>query len=152
MLRRTFGALLWRERLAQGLRQVDLAALAGLDRRTVERLEAGSVRPSTSSTRKLAVALRRGRDELAVAVLDLDLQEAAGSSLRTWNRRRPLRARTLRVYEQARELRCAEAQRRAAEALAEAEELEAWAAALVEAVDQPAPQQDQLARRPQVRR
>ena len=61
--------------------QQQLADAAGLDRRTIDRLEQGQRRPSTSSVWRIARALRPGdslRDRVA---LDERLRRAAGSSL-----------------------------------------------------------------------
>jgi len=61
--------------------QQQLADAAGLDRRTVDRLENGQRRPSTVSVWKIARALRPGdslRDQVA---LDERLRRAAGRSL-----------------------------------------------------------------------
>ena len=78
-LRSTFGAVL---RLERGhVTQAQLADAAGLDRRTIDRLENGQRRPSTSSVWKIARALRPGdslRDRVA---LDERLRRAAGRSL-----------------------------------------------------------------------
>ena len=63
------------------LTQQELADAAGLDRRTVDRLENGQRRPSTVSIWRLARALRQGatlRDQVA---LDERLRRAAGHSL-----------------------------------------------------------------------
>jgi len=78
-LRSTFGMLLKAER--GPLTQQDLARGAGMDRRTVDRLENGQRRPSTSSIWKMARALRPWdslRDRVAV---DERLRQAAGRSL-----------------------------------------------------------------------
>ena len=78
-LRSGFGAVL---RLERGhVTQQMLADAAGLDRRTVDRLENGQRRPSTVSVWKIARALRPGdslRDRVA---LDERLRRAAGRSL-----------------------------------------------------------------------
>ena len=78
-LRSTFGAVL---RLERGhVTQAQLADAAGLDRRTIDRLENGQRRPSTVSIWRIARALRpRGtlRDRVA---LDERLRRAAGPSL-----------------------------------------------------------------------
>ena len=78
-LRSGFGAVL---RVERGhTTQAQLADAAGLDRRTVDRLENGQRRPSTSSVWRIARALRPGdslRDRVA---LDERLRRAAGSSL-----------------------------------------------------------------------
>jgi len=75
----TFGTVL---RLERGhVTQQQLADAAGLDRRTVDRLENGQRRPSTVSVWKIARALRPGdslRDRVA---LDERLRRAAGRSL-----------------------------------------------------------------------
>jgi len=74
-----FGAVL---RVERGhVTQAQLADAAGLDRRTIDRLENGQRRPSTSSVWKIARALRPGdslRDRVA---LDERLRRAAGPSL-----------------------------------------------------------------------
>ncbi len=78
-LRSGFGAVL---RVERGhVTQQMLADAAGLDRRTIDRLENGQRRPSTSSVWKIARALRPGdslRDRVA---LDERLRRAAGRSL-----------------------------------------------------------------------
>ena len=75
----TFGTVL---RLERGhWTQQRLADAAGLDRRTIDRLENGQRRPSTVSVWKIARALRPGdslRDRVA---LDERLRRAAGPSL-----------------------------------------------------------------------
>jgi len=74
-----FGAVL---RVERGhVTQAQLADAAGLDRRTIDRLENGQRRPSTSSVWRIARALRPGdslRDRVA---LDERLRRAAGRSL-----------------------------------------------------------------------
>jgi hypothetical protein len=78
-LRATFGSML---RFERGHRSVDdLARAAGMNPTTIKRLESGWRRPTTSSTWRLARALRpKGslRDRVA---LDERLREAAGESL-----------------------------------------------------------------------
>ncbi len=80
-LRSTFGAVL---RVERGhVTQQMLADAAGLDRRTIDRLECGARRPSTVSCWRIARALRPRvtctlRDAVA---LDERLRRAAGSSL-----------------------------------------------------------------------
>ena len=76
-----FGAVLRVERGGAGMTQQQLGDAAGLDRRTIDRLENGQRRPSTSSVWKIARALRPGdslRDRVA---LDERLRRAAGRSL-----------------------------------------------------------------------
>jgi len=74
-----FGAVL---RVERGhVTQAQLADAAGLDRRTIDRLENGQRRPSTVSIWRIARALRPGdslRDRVA---LDERLRRAAGRSL-----------------------------------------------------------------------
>lgn len=103
-LARDLGLLLAAERSGRGWSAADLAGLAGCDRTTVVRLEAGSARPSESLTRALAVALRPDGAPVDVAVLDLRLQRAAGESLQRWRRTRPRSARWARTYARAAEL------------------------------------------------
>lgn len=86
-LRARFGAVLRRERAAHRLTQRGLAALVGCDRRTVERLECGQLRPTTALVAALAQALAippgwspAGRSE-AVEQLGAQLAAAAGPSL-----------------------------------------------------------------------
>ena len=79
----TFGAVLRVERGGAGMTQQRLADAAGLDRRTVDRLECGARRPSTVSIWRIARALRPRvtctlRDAVA---LDERLRRAAGPSL-----------------------------------------------------------------------
>lgn len=100
-LRAGLGGLLRWERLAAGLRQRGLAARVGYGLEAVKHLEAGSRRPSESSTRRLAEALRPGGDPVEVARLDLELQRAAGESLLRWNRTRAWSVQRRRIYEQA---------------------------------------------------
>lgn len=95
------GGLLRRERVGLGWSQRRLEAAAGLSRGYVSDLESGTERLSTSTTRRLAEALRPDGLSVEVAVLDLELQRAAGASLRVWNRRRPYSARRQRVYDEA---------------------------------------------------
>lgn len=99
-LRADVGGVLRRERLAHGWKQRHLAEAAGYPRVTVGMIECGAWRPSETSTLRLAEALRHGGTPVEVAKLDLELQRAAGESLRRW-RRKPLSARTRRVYERA---------------------------------------------------
>ncbi|MFI6331903.1 helix-turn-helix domain-containing protein [Micromonospora chersina] len=86
-LRDSLGAALRRERAARRLSQRALAALAGCDRRTVERLEVGQLRPTTALVAALAHALAvppgyspAGRRE-QVEALRAELTAAAGASL-----------------------------------------------------------------------
>lgn len=87
LLRASLGAALRRARGQARLTQVRLAALAGCDRRTVQRLEAGQMRPSTALLAALAWALacppgwspQPGRAAGLAAVLEA----AAGASLVT---------------------------------------------------------------------
>ena len=95
------GGVLRRERLARGWTQRQLDAAAGMGAEYVAKLESGSERLSTSTTRRLAEALRPDGTPVEVAVLDLELQRASGPSLRVWNRRRPYSARRQRVYAEA---------------------------------------------------
>ena len=78
-LRSTLGVVL---RLERGhWSQQQLGDAAGLDRRTIDRLENGQRRPSTVSLWRIARALRAGgtvRDKVA---LDERLRQAAGRSL-----------------------------------------------------------------------
>jgi transcriptional regulator with XRE-family HTH domain len=99
-LRGGFGRLVRRERLAAGLLQADLAELVVTDRTAISRLEAGRVRPTTTMCARLARALRARHGERAVLALDVELQQAAGESLRgftdrTRRRRDRLEAWTL---------------------------------------------------------
>ena len=80
-LRSGFGAVLRVESGGAGMTQQQLADAAGLDRRTIDRLENGQRRPSTVSIWRIARALRPGdslRDRVA---LDERLRRAAGHSL-----------------------------------------------------------------------
>jgi transcriptional regulator with XRE-family HTH domain len=95
------GGLLRRERIGRGWSQRRLEAAAGLSRGYVSDLESGAERLSTTTTRRLAEALRPDGPPVDVAVLDLELQRAAGPSLRRWNRRRLYSARRQRVYDEA---------------------------------------------------
>jgi transcriptional regulator with XRE-family HTH domain len=86
-LRATLAEVLRRERAARRLSQRHLAALAGCHPRTVERLEAGRLRPTTALLAALAHALAvppgwspAGRRE-AVDALRAELAAAAGPSL-----------------------------------------------------------------------
>jgi transcriptional regulator with XRE-family HTH domain len=81
-LARGFGGMLREQRARAHLTQRELAEAAGLHVHTVELLEVGWRRPTSSSVWKLARALRpKGtlRDRVA---LDERLRRAAGSSLR----------------------------------------------------------------------
>ena len=78
-LRSAFGAVL---RLERGhWTQQQLADAAGLDRRTVDRMENGQRRPSTVSVWKIARALRPGDSMRDRVALDERLRRAAGPSL-----------------------------------------------------------------------
>jgi len=86
-LRSTLGMVMRSER--GHWTQQELADAAGLDRRTIDRLENGQRRPSTVSVWRIARALRAGgtvRDKVA---LDERLRQAAGRSLVWSNTRRP---------------------------------------------------------------
>lgn len=100
-LRANVGGLLRQERWGRGWSQRDLAAAAGCANSVVAMLECGLRRPSESTTRRLAQALRPDGPPVEVAVLDLRLQRAAGASLRRWRRRRPPSARRARLYAEA---------------------------------------------------
>ena len=78
-----------------------LAARAEVSITSVRELEHGHVRPSDRMCRRLAEGLAFDRDPLAVALLDLRHQRAAGSSLRRWRRRRPPRVAVQRLYAEA---------------------------------------------------
>jgi len=65
--------------------------------------------------RRLAEGLAFDRDPVAVAVLDLRFQRAAGPSLRRWNRRRTPRVATRRLYVEAAAVVDAEDAKRQAE-------------------------------------
>ena len=86
----TFGAVLRVER-GHGTQQ-QLADAAGLDRRTIDRLENGQRRPSTVSVWKIARALRPGDSQRDRVALDERLRQAAGRSL-VWSNTRPHVAR-----------------------------------------------------------
>lgn len=101
-LAETFGTQLWGLRAWAGLTQRQLADRAGLAGSVLRDLEHGRARPSDATCRKLAAALHPRADDLTVAVADLELQHAAGRSLRPRNRRKPPRLRTQRLYERAR--------------------------------------------------
>ncbi|GAA1083710.1 hypothetical protein GCM10009629_27120 [Pseudonocardia alni] len=101
-LRATFGAELVRRRLAQGLRQSDLAGLIGGAARTISELESGRRAPSDRMCRRLAEALERGRDPVAAARTEVELIRAAGPALVVFARRRPPRLRRARETEEAR--------------------------------------------------
>jgi len=76
-----FGAVLRVERGGAGMTQQQLGDAAGLDRRSVDRMESGQRRPSTVSVWRIARALRPHgtlRDRVA---LDERLRRAAGPSL-----------------------------------------------------------------------
>lgn len=78
-----FGPVLRSER---GYRtQQQLADAAGLDRKTIDRLENGRLRPTAASIWKIARALRS--DLRSRVVLDERLRTAAGSSFRDYGRR-----------------------------------------------------------------
>ena len=68
--------------------QRELADAAGLDRRTIDRLENGQRRPSTSSIWKIARGLRPWDSVRDRVALDERLRRAAGGSL-VWSRTRP---------------------------------------------------------------
>lgn len=96
------GTLVRIERVRHGWTQAALAEATGYSVRTIVRIENGTARPSETSTRALAEALRAGSSAVEVARFDLVLQNAAGESLRRWRRRRPTSVRRARVYAQAR--------------------------------------------------
>ncbi len=74
-----FGAVL---RVERGhVTQAQLADAAGLDRRTIDRLENGQRRPSTVSIWRIARALRPGDSMRDRVALDERLRRAAGPSL-----------------------------------------------------------------------
>lgn len=100
-LARNVGTLLRRERAGRGITQRQLCDLAALASGTVARLESGRRRPSETMTLRLARALRAGRPPIEAAMLDLELQRAAGESLRRWVRKRKLPDRRVRLYEEA---------------------------------------------------
>lgn len=86
-LRATLGVVLRRERARAALSQRRLAALSGCHPRTVERLEAGQLRPTTALLAALAHALAvpagyspAGR-RIAVLEMAVLLEVAAGASL-----------------------------------------------------------------------
>jgi len=86
-LRASVGAVVRRERVARRLSQRALAALAGCDRRTVQRVEGGQLRPTEALLAALAHALvmppgwsPRSR-VAAVDALRAELVAAAGASL-----------------------------------------------------------------------
>ena len=101
-LRVRFGQALWLQRVTAGLTQAGLAHRAGLSERTIRALEAGTQRPSDTTTAKLAAALCPHSDAVTVAKMDLQLQADAGRSLRPRNRRKPPRVSRQRIYEEAR--------------------------------------------------
>lgn len=84
-LRASLGAVLRRERAAAGLSQRRLAGLAGCHPRTVERLEAGQLRPTSAILAALAHALAvppgYSVNRAAVAELVATLTVAAGPSV-----------------------------------------------------------------------
>lgn len=59
-----FGLALKRARVAQGLSQEHLAALAGVERGFVGKIERGEANPSLTTLEKLAAALNRPLSEL----------------------------------------------------------------------------------------
>lgn len=134
-LRRTFGQALWSARVQAGVTQAELTRRAGLGPRTVEKLERGVCRPSDTMCRRLAAALLPGRDEVAVAVLVLDLEAAAGESLRRWHRRKPPRQRVQRVFAEAAHARDERERRAARKRIEEDTVLAEWMAALDESVE-----------------
>ena len=86
LLRSTLGVAL---RVERGhWTQQQLADAAGLDRRTIDRLENGQRRPSTVSIWKIARALRPGDSQQDRVALDERLRQAAGRSL-VWSNTRP---------------------------------------------------------------
>ncbi|MEV4708873.1 helix-turn-helix transcriptional regulator [Actinoplanes sp. NPDC049316] len=144
-LRASVGAVLRRARATARLSQPALAVLAGCDRRTVQRLEAGQLRPTTALLAALAHALSvppgwspAGRRR-ETAALRLELEAAAGGSLvqasarrERWRRRRHRRAYRAASKAALPFLRAQLARREAAMAarLAEADRLIAAAARL----------------------
>jgi transcriptional regulator with XRE-family HTH domain len=143
-VRSRFGTTVWAARLAAGPTQAGLAARAGVSERTVRALEAGTQRPSDATTAALAAALCPHRDALTIAVLDIELQIAAGASLRPRHRRRPPRVRRQRIYAAARRQL---AERREAQ---QAEDLDAMVGFALAAMEPEQPDPWAGARRPAV--
>jgi len=82
----TFGMVL---RVERGhWTQQQLADRAGLDRRSIDRLENGHRRPSTVSVWRIARALRPWDSQRDKVALDERLRQAAGRSL-VWSNTRP---------------------------------------------------------------
>jgi transcriptional regulator with XRE-family HTH domain len=100
-LRGSFGWEVVSRRLAARLSQRALSAASGVSLRWLVTLEQGQGRPSDDVCRKLAAGFLPDGSELARAVLDLRLRRAAGESLVMWNRRRPPRVATRRLYTEA---------------------------------------------------
>jgi len=91
-----FGVVLRAERGAARLTQAELAARAGVSRLTIVRLETAARRPTTTTTWRIAKALRpRGTRHDQVAV-DERLRVAAGASLRDYSRRPHARREAVR--------------------------------------------------------
>ena len=101
--------------LAARLSQRALSAASGVSLRWLVTLEQGQGRPSDDVCRKLAAGFLPDGSELARAVLDLRLRRAAGESLVMWNRRRPPRVATRRLYAEAGAVLDAEDAKREAE-------------------------------------
>ena len=66
-------------RLARGLTQQQLGALAGVPRATITKIEAGSPNPTLATTVRLAAALRVSLDELVAAPVAEDRLFPAGT-------------------------------------------------------------------------
>ena len=114
-LRGSFGWEVVSRRLAARLSQRVLSAASGVSLRWLVTLEQGQGRPSDDVCRKLAAGFLPDGSELARAVLDLRLRRAAGESLVMWNRRRPPRVATRRLYAEAGAVLDAEDAKREAE-------------------------------------
>lgn len=90
-LRASFGAALRAVRLAAGLTQQRLAALAEVDRRTVQRCEYGERRPRSDLIRLLALVIEHADPD----TLEAELVAVAGDSIRAGWAGRGGRRRTL---------------------------------------------------------
>ncbi|MGI8813746.1 MAG: helix-turn-helix transcriptional regulator [Pseudonocardia sp.] len=99
-LRAELRPLLRRERRDAGLSQAELARAAGAHRVTLSLMEAGSWRPTTSVTRRIAVALRPDGSPVEVAARPAATARGRRRAA-AWNRRKPYSETWRRAYAEA---------------------------------------------------
>ena len=74
----TYGEAVRRLRIARGLSQDELAALAGISGRQIERLERGQARPSAGRQERVSAALGFDRNRDLVLAASLEPRRSAG--------------------------------------------------------------------------